>query len=77
MKLLLQLLILTQGRYLTGEDYERIVTVFPGKPSKNQLTLSTTRFHTTSSTPSHPYTILFINTIYLPFTLPPPHSNPT
>jgi len=25
-----QLLILTQGRYLTSEDYERLVTVFPG-----------------------------------------------
>ncbi|RYN79029.1 hypothetical protein AA0117_g3849 [Alternaria alternata] len=29
-----KLLILTQGRYLTGEDYERIVTVFPGTNKK-------------------------------------------
>lgn len=25
-----QLLVLVQGRCLTGEDYERLVTVFPG-----------------------------------------------
>lgn len=25
-----KLLVLTQGRYLSGEDYERLVSVFPG-----------------------------------------------
>ncbi|KAH7386779.1 hypothetical protein DE146DRAFT_182442 [Phaeosphaeria sp. MPI-PUGE-AT-0046c] len=29
-----KLLILTQGRYLTGEDYERLTTVFPGTTKK-------------------------------------------
>jgi hypothetical protein len=35
-----QLLVLIQGRYLTGEDYERLVTVFPGNHIPIPLTPS-------------------------------------
>jgi hypothetical protein len=36
-----QLLVLIQGRYLTAEDYERLLTVFPGsRPPLPQSTLS-------------------------------------
>jgi hypothetical protein len=36
--LLFQLLILTQGRYLNAEDYERIVSVFPGTSLISSIT---------------------------------------
>ncbi|KAI4653157.1 uncharacterized protein J4E79_008670 [Alternaria viburni] len=38
-----QLLILTQGRYLTGEDYERLVSVFPGT-NLNGVKIKVSRF---------------------------------
>ncbi|KAI4915388.1 uncharacterized protein J4E92_009342 [Alternaria infectoria] len=38
-----QLLILTQGRYLTSEDYERLVSVFPGT-NLNGVKIKVSRF---------------------------------
>ncbi|KAI4918658.1 hypothetical protein J4E90_003045 [Alternaria incomplexa] len=38
-----KLLILTQGRYLTGEDYERLVSVFPGT-NLNGVKIKVSRF---------------------------------
>ncbi|KAI4945859.1 hypothetical protein J4E91_007773 [Alternaria rosae] len=38
-----QLLILTQGRYLTGEDYERLVGAFPGT-NLNGVKIKVSRF---------------------------------
>ncbi|KAI4606092.1 hypothetical protein J4E80_010300 [Alternaria sp. BMP 0032] len=38
-----KLLILTQGRYLTGEDYERLVGVFPGT-NLNGVKIKVSRF---------------------------------
>ncbi|OAL02578.1 hypothetical protein IQ06DRAFT_367114 [Phaeosphaeriaceae sp. SRC1lsM3a] len=38
-----KLLILTQGRYLSGEDYERLVKVFPGT-NLNGVKIKVSRF---------------------------------
>ncbi|KAH3907013.1 hypothetical protein HBI56_113970 [Parastagonospora nodorum] len=38
-----ELLVLTQGRYLSGEDYERLVTAFPGT-NLNGVRIKCSRF---------------------------------